>query len=340
MIKLNDTIVKELGDFSSEFQLVLSVIDDGQAWLTWAIGDSTVNYQVVSENEFLLQIQSGLHVTKMISSTTVRMGLEKILTLDSEDIISIFGENNGNTSDTQLEGILTKYQLVSFQKLEIVDKFLLENKVQESPILQAPSFTEQLALFNTISATTAPTKLQTEAIDFAATTASSVQELCDLFLFYLHCSTHQMGKETASTKRKQKVKEVYNTLSTLTNFLIYVPNVGIISNNDKLQEYITNFKTIYPSFIGYKTKAAAMYNLVQNIKILDKEEAVIKADIEKYLLDVKSAFATSTIPSLDVSQDGCARTISIDTPEYKLRLVVDQQGDLCLLPDTLRNATN
>ena len=88
-------------------------------------------------------------------------------------------------------------------------------------------------------------------------------------------------------------------------------------------------------FIGFKTKAAAMLNLVTNVPF-NKDYTLDEDAIENYMAGIKNQITSaSTIPDCQLSQDGNERVFNIQSGTSKIIVGIYKSGDIYILPNSI-----
>ena len=241
MIKLQGVHIQKSDSLSNRFQLVLNLIKGGDLWLQWAIKASDQNrYEVTDEEQLLRLIQQGLHSEEYIYFQTFRASIKAFLEM-SDDSLEKLGQAYKQVQDEgkDLAPILSRYQLLSYEQLATVKTYLEEKELHAHPLFKAISFEDQIILYPFLDhMTKVMGELQGEAIDFGLQMAASVNEFTHFCQFYLITVQNHIPKNTAPALRMKEVKDIYQQLFPLTNFLIEVPNVGAEVSNHRLREVV------------------------------------------------------------------------------------------------------
>ena len=339
MVTINGTRIKSLDPFSDHFKLALNLIKGGESWLQWAINATFHNsYSAANEEQFLRMIQQGLHREPYIYFPTFRASITTFIGIsddDLEQLVKIYTQVQEEEKD--LQPILSKYHLLSYEQLAAVGTFLVEEGIQMNPLFRAISFEDQIVLhplldeMNKVS-----NEFRKEAIDFALQIAATVKEFMHFYQFYLIIVQKNLPPNTTVAHRNKEVIKVYEQMFPLANFLIENQSVGAEVPDHTLQQNLPDFiKGVH--FIGYDTKSAVILNIAENILLKDQDEEQIKDKIEVYLTDIKELTTQEQFPPPRISQNGQYRTFEISHKKGGLtKLMVDQVGNLSLLPGTLK----
>lgn len=338
MLSLHNKTVENLNDFSSDFQLIIQMIQGGNAWIKRSIEDARELIPILSEQVFLRQIQWGLHETSLLNIGDYRLDIAKLFELDSEELGSLLNYAKGKAHDSKaLEQLTERHNLVSFTALEDVQAFLDEQQLADHAIFKSIAFSDQLSLYEFHQLIhQEPTSLLKEAVAFAMQHSATVSQFCNFVEFYMNTVKHQMDTDVSTEQRPQNVQKVFSILEPLTFYLTTAPTTEALEDPHYLLQQLTAIKSVFQTFYGYGTKAAAMNNLVQNISITNRELNDIQGDIETYLFAVRDAIAAAELTSPTVSQDGLTHDFHIDSEDFNITLSITSKGTILPSPRITR----
>ncbi len=326
--------ITNINEFSADFHVVIQLISDGYNWLKWALDDPSLSvYYAQSETDLLEKIQSGLHETPVLKSNTFNLHLDKIFSFQDSDMVtlaSVFANESNVT--TFSKSLAMRYGLVSNAQLQSLNNFIQTYDLSSLPIFQGMNFREQLELFRFKSGLK-KSKLNSEAIRFAASKASTLSEFVHYAGFYQNCAAKQLASNVNSTLRYEQVNDMYESLSQLCFSLLYVPNIGSFDSDDDMAAHLKDF-VLTSKLIGYRHKATAMENLAKNIQISGADETTLKSNIEAFMGSVKNKVNGAVFSLKNVPQDGWLRTFSLVNQGFEVVINVDSNGDVFLSPET------
>ena len=339
MIYLNGRPIDNIADTSSRFQTILTMIPGGIAWLRWAIKDTLIPaLNLNAEEELLSLIQDGLHTTADIRFNTFRLSLDKLISMPEADLeqLATF-QNTVFDNATQLQNLLNRNNLISYEELNKVTDFISSEQLNDSAIFRFPSSSELLKLGSLVNQFTDIEEMQKkQAVLFARNNSTSIYEFIDLVCFFIYSAQQLLPEKLAQSMQNSEIQLYYDTLLPFTNHLLFTPNAGLgkseLQLKDELKQLAGSTK-----FIGYATKASAVYNLVQNINLQDQNETDIRKQIESYLLVIKNLVGSTTPMPGQFSQDGKLITFRIEHEQALVMIGVDTAGNVFLLPETKIN---
>jgi len=335
MIVVSGQQVNSLDSFSKDFFAFLELIKDGYEWLNWATTQAkSIVCTASGEGELLQMIHLGLHNTEMLKFDNFQMNINKALSLNISDLNTLQESIKiaGNV-DSEVTTVQSKYKLLSNEQLDSNTAFLSDNQISEHPIFQGLNFREKLSLYRFQVQFSKTKKVNQEAIQFAISKAVTVEEFSNYYQFYSTVISKYTEKNMTPEQKDEICVELFSKYNTLCNYLIQASNVGVGNTDLELKEGLIPFvKSL--KFIGFKTKAAAMCNLIANVP-LNKDNTINEDAIETYMGGIGSKItAVETIPNCQLSQDGEERIFSIKSNKSLILLEIDKQGDLCLLPSS------
>ncbi len=140
LVMLGAQPLSNISGLSEQGSLVLSLIQDGAAWLQWAIGDARSRYTFQDEAALLSSVQVGLHATPLIPLRRAKLlvGAAKLLSLNP-DAVKTLATHEGTASNEgvqEIHKILADNDLKPQESLSIAQSFLKETGVADAPIFQ------------------------------------------------------------------------------------------------------------------------------------------------------------------------------------------------------------
>lgn len=340
MVFLNGQQRLKVSEFSGKFLLIAGLIPDAQDWLQWAVEvDTSVAYHAVSEDDFLVQIAEGLHESPEVLLNHLRLDIRTLTAMKEPEIKLLIQHDQAEPADpTVLLPFLQGLDLLGYQQLSTIVSQLSDKGVDLPARFQHPALADQICLYHfaqyfTMPEETQSNKVMQEALAFAATYAGSIIEYTHLYRFYMTATKKQLSKNVTVSQRKKRIQSLYNQLASLTNYLIYAPSIGVGLSNQELQAQLQKL-VAQQRFIGFRTKAAAMYNLVNNLTIEGNSEEAIKKETEDYLSKIKNQVLQTEIPPCVLSQVTAMRTFNIKTQHFLTTLEIDEHGDAAIGVET------
>lgn len=334
MIILANNQVNSLFGFSKDFFTFLGWIKGGSDWLNWATTQTkSIVCKADNEQQLLQMIQVGLHSNEMIKFDNFEMGMEKALSIDTTDLITLQGaSNSANDPDNAVEAVQTKWNLLSNQQLNTNFDFLSRNDLIQDPIFTRLGLSDQIKLYN-LQSQFSSKKVNQNALAFAVEKAATVEEFSDYYNFYV--TAIAKCPKNMTVKQKQNVcNALFVLYDTLCNYLIVAPNVGVGNTDQELKEGLILFVRAQ-KFIGFKTKAAAMFNLVTNVSF-NKDYTLNEDAIESYMAGIKNLITSATtIPDCQLSQDGKERVFTLQSGTSKIIIGINTSGDIYILPNSI-----
>lgn len=337
MIYLNGRSIDNIAaDTSNRFQTILTMIPGGPAWLRWAIKDTLIPVlNITSEEELLSLIQTGLHTNTDIRFHTFRLSLDKLLSMSEADVeqLSMF-LNTSFDNAAHLQNLLNRNNLISYEEMDTVTKFISAELLTDTAIFRFPSFGELLKLRMLVNQLKDMEETQkAQAVSFAKNNATSIYEFVDLAGFFIYCAQQLLPGKLAQSMQNSEIQLYYDTLIPFTNRLLFTPNAGSGKTESQLKDEL---KSLVASnkFIGYATPASAVYNLIQNINLPNQNEASIRTQIESYLSTIKNLVGSTAPMTGQFSQDGKLITFQMENEQAFVMIGADTAGNVFLLPET------
>ncbi|WP_109830071.1 hypothetical protein [Reichenbachiella versicolor] len=324
--------IDNINAFSSQFLTTLKLINDGYAWLKWALTNPGLSvYYAQNEQDLLLKIQSGLHETLLLRCKAFTIHLETILTFDEADLellIELFDTNASQSAS--IASLSKRYSLTTNKQLVTNASFLKQYNQTDAPVFQGIGFEDQLELYK-FQKSIKEGEETNEAIAFALSKASNSSEFVHYSNFYINCINHQLTDQPDSAARSEQINDMYNMLDNVCFNLIYVPQVGSFNSQKELMDHLKDFIST-TKFVGYQMKASAMDSLSKNIPIHGASDEQLRKNIEQFLSFIKQEVARGQFEPEPMPQDGQEQLFSITTEKYKTTIVVDTESNLFLSP--------
>lgn len=303
-----------LEGFSEKFRLIIGVIEGGSDWLIWAIDDPSLYLWVLSEEELLLRIQEGLHVSGILPLNVKKRNLLisplKLMQLDIDDLRSIVkGEN-----DT--DRILEEYSLRTRDDLNKGLAFLVQLKVREHLIFQVMSLADQLRIFN-LSQTDSnigDAGLDQEAAAFAVDQAQTPGEFADRYRFYLAVQ-EKLSASGSKSARKSRAQSAWDTLAPLCNGLLetFSFNIGTYTQVRAIDIASNIGSRRSGGFkIGFLCKSAAICNIMKYSGFTDQKGAEARKIIQTYMDRAEEIIKNGEHEEIRLSQDGMTRSFRFE----------------------------
>lgn len=333
MITIANIEVNSLYGFSKHFFTFLGFIKGGYDWLNWATTQTeSIVCKADDESQLLKMIQSGLHSDDTIKFNNFEMGIDKALSIQTADLsfLESLSNNNEETNNT-LQEIQTKWNLLSNQQLQTNSDFLSNNNLSQNPIFTRLNLSDSVALYQ-LQSSLSKKKVNQNALTFASQKAATVEEFSDYYNFYT--SAKAKCPKNMTIQQKQNIcSSLFSLYDTLCNYLIITPNVGVDNSDQKLKEGLVLFVQAQ-KFIGFKTKAAAMLNLVNNVP-LNNDYTLNEDAIENYMTNIKNLIvSTNNIPDCQLSQDGEERVFTLQGETSTIVIGIHKSGDIYILPNS------
>jgi hypothetical protein len=336
MIYLNGRPIDNIADTTSRFQTILTMIPGGIEWLRWAIKDTRIPaLNVSSEEELLFLIQDGLNTTTDIRFNAFRLSLDKLINMPEADVeqLATF-RNTVFDNAAQLQNLLNRNNLISYEEINEVTRFITSEQLNDSAIFRFPSFSELLKLSVLVNQLNDIEETQKkQAILFAKNNSTSIYEFMDLVSFFIYSAQQLVSKKLAQSMQNSEIQLYYDTLLPFTNHLLFTPNAGSGKNELQLKDELKQLAGS-TKFIGYATNASAIYNLIQNVDLQNQNETGIHTQIESYLATIKNLVGSTTPMAGQYTQDGKLITFRIENEQTLAMIGVDTAGNVFLLPET------
>lgn len=334
MIYLEGQPIESIAVFSARFQAILSMIQGGADWLRWAMKDTSIPAcSVSSENDLLQLIQTGLHSEEDIRFSTFRAALEKIFTMQTEDLEQLAAvRNTPNDNETSLMAILLRNNLYSYRQVNEGGVFTSSEIFVRPDLFKAPSFSDQLILAGfTEQESATEENLRNQALTFAQVNAATIPEFINLFFFYTYAAQNLLAENLSPQIQASEVQAYYKQLLPLTNYLLFTPSAGPGRSEKEIREGLQKMASSN-AFIGYNNAAAAVNNLVRNINL--QSETNLQTQIEQYLAVIRTLISSTPTPEGSVSQDGRLIRFRMENEQASATVGADAAGSIFLLPET------
>lgn len=342
MVYLNEQLIENVAQLSTRFQTILPMINNGQEWLHWAIANSEMPAcRAYSENELLTIIKMGLDADMMIRLNTLKLSLNKLLSMSDGDVEQLaMVVNTTFDNDTTLQPLLLRNNLLSYKDLYEGIGFAQSQYSVNGALFEGLSFAENLALTAFVKSMHGlDPQVQQQASKFAQEKASTISGFIDLFNFFTTAFNNVLPAGTKALIAPGEIQPIYDALQPIVYQLLFTPNIGEGQTEATIRQNLP--KVISSSrFIGYQTAASAMLNLLRNISVSNIDEASLKTQTESYLTTIKNQLSLTTAGAGIYSQDGSLITYTYDNDAANILVGVDATGSVFIQPETILKQTN
>jgi len=335
MIYLDGQQIDSMAQFSSRFQSVLLMIDDGSEWLEWAIKDNVVPVYAANENDLLLLIQRGLHEDDNIRFNTFRMSIRKLLSMSDDDVEQLAAIRKGpNDNETNLKVLLQRNNMYSYGDIAKTESILAPGVTQRPDLFQAPGFSDLLALTALVQTQQSKDQpLDAPAFSFASALAAGIPDFINLYRFFQYVAINKLPANLVPDMQVSAAESIYKKYLPVVPYLLFTPGIQPGMSEVALKEAVPETARA-EKFIGYTMVSAAILNLVQQDKA---GQAGQPLQVDQYVTTIKNAVGYTPASAYAVSQDGNAAVLIYKKDKVLAEVGVDNYGNLFLLPGSTTN---
>lgn len=354
MIYLAGQNIRNTDELSQDFAQVLSLIKDGQDWFDWATDDSHLRiYYALNEQDQLYKILRGLTESALLKCHHFTIHLDKVLSFEDNDLETlqtVFNAKAGTKGKARF--LASKYQLILNEDLRKLPELLTKFRLEHSPIFNALTFEEQTKLHTFLSRITPFTKDETalakntnaQALNFAISKASTIEDLIHYTQFYHNCISYQGLDKSDPLLIPEMVEPIYQMLSNIS--FRFIDSIGIenVQSEDNL---IAKLKDLAKDkrLIGFRQRAAFMESIVKSVKmpvnesklgIVDREtaEMILRQPITDYYNMVYNSIEKGYFQAGSVAQAGWPHFWTCIDDHMKVTLSMNEDLSVCLSPLT------
>ncbi len=296
---------------------VLGLVNSGNAWLMWAIGDTKFDYSYPDEGALLTDLQRGLHGIDLMLLPRVNLQVHpiKLLEMGAEDlsvVTAVITAADANpVIDARGQKVLERHQLWSQADLAIGTEFLMNAGVVENPVFRTISLPDRIALFNLVGDTpsdnTLNQTLQKEAAAFAVGLAQTPSEFVDYYQFYFACLDETDPAPARAAARTRKAESLLTSIQPLLFDRLSCPTASGVPTPDQMHAIICEWLSRGKN-LGFARLSLAMAQIARSAGFPNATAAFALKTIEQYYGQVHQLLAKGSADETRLSQDGAERS--------------------------------
>lgn len=317
-------------------RLVLSLIDGGRQWLTWATNDPGARYRFPDESALVAGIQSGLHGSPLmlLAKTALLIGPARLMTFDPGDLRAVAAAESGEADGpgaARVARILATEGLVTQSDLAGGAAFLAEIGVAEAAVFQCQSFDDRLATRDLAcepaAADPAIRGLQREAAAFAVAQGRTPQEFADYYRAYLAAAGAAQATPEA---RAALVQSMVATLLPLLFGALDCPRVeGPMATPSQVGAAVDEWLAMGRP-LGFARLSLAVQQVIVNSGIAQQTDEDAKRIVDAYLGAAQTLLRSTTLGEGRLGQDGTSRSFRIERDGEQAIVHLGPDGTIAL----------
>lgn len=297
----------------------LKFVEDGSAWLDWAIRNHRVRYHFEDEQGLVAGVQEGLHASRFVLLR--KLGLMAsplaLMVLDITDLrILAKAEKRGADHETieQAQGILKKHRLVSQVELGEGTEFLERLNVGSEPLFQGMTLDERLAILALAQdrryAQPSWPDGGEDAARVALKRARTPVEFVDLYRAYLDYVEALGAQEESQAKRESRWSDALDTLRPLLFHSLDCPRVDGSAHPWEVAAAIDEWLMIGRR-LGFSRLSQAMQQVIAHARFAGQDEDKAEQAVSTYLAEAHAFLMATELGEGRIGQDGVTRNFTL-----------------------------
>ncbi len=329
-IVLGKDFLSDTANLSQNASLVLDLIPMGWDWLDWAISNPTLTISLPDENTLLKSIQAGLHGSELLLLKQIGLLIDptRLASLPQNDLETLVTAEKNNQSTTQVKTILKNNQFLVQSNFSQVSQYLNNLEIQDQPVFQDTSFSDQIAMFNWYNGlNSALAPFGKEAAQFALEYAQTPAAFINYYQFFLALGPRIENWQDDSRKRARTAQKLLEGFTPSLPLLLRSPMVGHNPAPQQLFSMIGNWID-GGNHIGFNSASSAVLQVTQNTNLSQPQD--IQEVLNSYMFEANKLLRNTQPGDSSLSQDGITQTYILKTNEAYAKLVLDVEGILTL----------
>jgi len=328
--------VHGLTGISEPARVVLGFVDDGLAWLSWAISNPAVRCHFEDESRLLAEIQAGLHASNFLLLPTlgVLVGPVKLMTIGLADLRTLEHVESGNATAPVIARageILSAHGLVTQAQLAGGMDQLGQWKVAANPLFQCMNFSDQRALFGLLDDPGPPhlAAYRQEAATFAAAAAATPLEFCDYFRAYLQLIAKAATLQETPAQRQALVEAALETLSPLMFGALDCPRVeGPVAPREvalTVEEWLMMGRRL-----GFSRLSLGVQQVIANTGFKQEVGTEAAMIVDAYLAGANRLLQSNDLGPGQLGQDGACCAFQVSSGRAQAVVDLQPNGNVTL----------
>ncbi|BBD10076.1 hypothetical protein [Desulfovibrio ferrophilus] len=323
--------ISKVEEFSGKFRNLTGLMEDGSAWLQWALLERQLVMEARSESDLLARMQRGLHCCALMTIEALDLTAHprRMMELDDE-VIKVVSQAVSSRIDEDRDKAwseLAEAGIQNFSTLKDGKDILEQLKVEDCSVFSTLSLGDLICLTALSSedsplSTCASPGMQHKAADFAVSLSQSCPEFSDACGFFCHHAS--VSKERSQSAVAEAIKHLWLRLAPLVNGTLETMTMPRVDSSEALTAQIET-RVFGGEPLGFATKHQALRVLSSNIDsdCDDVEWAQAARDV---LMDVRCMIRPGNAMEAVLSQDGQKRSVEYVSDEASAVLDCSTSG--------------
>lgn len=332
-------LIQKSQNLSELARQTLAFVDGGSQWLSWAMPNPLVYYEVADETTLLAQAQQGLHASPMTLLPGLGLWVSpvKLMSLGSANLRTLGQAETGDTSaavEQQLQRILADHQLVDARQLSSVGEFLKELGVATQPLFLTMDFNDRVALHALAAEPLGqdgenPAQLRQDAAAFAVNEARTVLEFRDYYQLYLaHAKKMNVLDDPAAAG--ELCSQALQTLLPLAFGAMDCPQLpDRLPAPDEVEKHLHNWLA-RGRRLGFASLSEAALQVVTQTVFSSETGADARQIFDLYLSTAQAFLISHRFQESRLGQDGASLTFTLSDATQQAQVHVSADRLLSL----------
>jgi hypothetical protein len=321
---------------SEQGRVVLGFVDEGMAWLGWAIGETGSRYHFEDESMLVAGVQTGLHGSPflLLRVLEVRVSPVKLMTLPLADLRTLEAAESASapaTVVTRAAEILSAQNLLTEAQLAGGMALLGQWKLTSDPLFQWMGYYDELAMFGLLNDPGEPdlADYQQEAATAAAAAAATPVEFCDYARAYLQLIARAATLKESASQRQAIFQAALETLSPLLFGALDCPRVeGLVAPwevSAAIEEWLMMGRQL-----GFARLSLAIQQVIANTPFTQQTGADAAPIVDAYLAGASRLLKTADLGRGQLGQDGASCLFELGAGAAEARVALQPDGIITL----------